>query len=306
MNPDLSPEPRRRLATALVAAACAVVALSLPSAGTAGSIRLDVGPLRVVAGLVSGTICGFPPGVTAQIDGRLFVADASGYVTVTDAPVGANGVLAIDFADAGGLLHTATVPLTSATTGLPLSASQILGPLPTVTPAVSVDATSAPGSSTGGASTGTSAANGALGTTGSTGSTGGSAPATPARPSMVEAANITLPNHLVVSRAWFTPSTIRSHARFTARIEVRDANGSLVRGAIVYVRPVPERRLVATTEQQTGADGTVTFTLRPTNLLTLKRGGRLTLFVRARKPGDSVTSGVNGRRLISVRLSKPR
>ena len=55
-------------------------------------------------------------------------------------------------------------------------------------------------------------------------------------------------------------------------------------------------------ETPTGGDGwaTITFHVLPT--FQLRRGNLVVIFVRGRKPGDSVLAGVSTRRLVSVRV----
>ena len=99
---------------------------------------------------------------------------------------------------------------------------------------------------------------------------------------------------------------MRSRARqISAVVLIKDSRGYLIRGALVYLRGVPERRLNAPAEKVTDKRGLVTMRLQPTKLLPLRAGGRLTIFVRARKPGEPVLAGASTRRLVSLRLGAP-
>jgi antitoxin (DNA-binding transcriptional repressor) of toxin-antitoxin stability system len=93
----------------------------------------------------------------------------------------------------------------------------------------------------------------------------------------------------------------------TARVEVTDNRGFLVRNAIVWLRGIPVRRILPVTERRTDANGIATFRLRPTRRLELRNGGRLVIFVRARKQGDRIVGGVTGQRMVSsLKLDPPR
>jgi hypothetical protein len=110
----------------------------------------------------------------------------------------------------------------------------------------------------------------------------------------------------VISRAAFRPSPVRSRQPFTARFRISDTRGFVVRDVLVFALGVPFSRIQAVPEQATGTDGWVTLTLRPTARLPLRNGFFLTIFVRARKAGDSLLAGVSTRRLVAVRLGAPR
>jgi hypothetical protein len=116
---------------------------------------------------------------------------------------------------------------------------------------------------------------------------------------------VSLPNRLVISRVSFQPNPVRSRGPISATIVVTDTSGRPVSGAVVFLRGVPERRIAPEPEVKTDERGVASFTLEPTRLLPLQAGARLTMFVRARKPGDSLIAGVSTRRLVSLRLSSP-
>jgi hypothetical protein len=133
----------------------------------------------------------------------------------------------------------------------------------------------------------TSGATGLVG--GAGGSTGGSA---------VAVSTITLPNQLLVSDVKFAPVVLHSRAPFQARIRVTDKAGRPVTGALVYVLGLPYAWLRSAPEVATGSDGTATLTLSPTAMLPGRAS--IVLFVRVRKPGESLLSGVGNRRLVQV------
>ena len=117
--------------------------------------------------------------------------------------------------------------------------------------------------------------------------------------------SVSAPQRLVVSEVTFTPSPIRSRDPFQARFRVSDTRGFVVRGALVYMIGIPYNRIALVPEQETGTDGYVTFTVQPTAQLPLVRGGALVVFVRARKAGDNLLTGVSTRRLVQASVSTP-
>ena len=112
--------------------------------------------------------------------------------------------------------------------------------------------------------------------------------------------DVSLPNRLVIDRLQFIPLVIRSRAPFTARFHVSDSQGHPVQGALVFVVGIPFGNTTTPPEQLTGADGWVTFTIRPTFRLPLVPHGNQPFFVRARKPGERLIAGVSTRRLVNL------
>lgn len=133
---------------------------------------------------------------------------------------------------------------------------------------------------------------------------GGAAPAPAPRPGgggVIAVSRVALPNRLVISRVQFTPRVIRSRTQpLVARFLVVDSRGRPVVGALVYAVGVPANRVVRPPETRTDGGGWATVSFRPARGLPFRRGARLTIFVRARKPGDSVLAGVSTRRLVSI------
>src|SRR5581483_3842092 len=115
--------------------------------------------------------------------------------------------------------------------------------------------------------------------------------------------SVSLPQRLIVDQIVSTPSVITSRTEpLQVRFRVVDTRGYVVRDALVYAVGVPFDRLSNAPEVTTGTDGwaTVTFQVLPT--FQLRPGNLVVIFVRARKPGDSVLAGVSTRRLVSVRV----
>lgn len=82
-------------------------------------------------------------------------------------------------------------------------------------------------------------------------------------------------------------------------MHVSDSRGLVVRGALVFARATP---LVTSTppEQVTNQAGYATLTFVPKRTFPLKRGFHVQFFLRTRKEGDSLLSGVSSRRLAQV------
>ena len=115
----------------------------------------------------------------------------------------------------------------------------------------------------------------------------------------VSVSAVSLPNRLVISRAAFLPSRLKSRNTFVAQFRVTDSSGHPVVGALVYAIALPYGWISSAPEVQSGADGWASIQMRPTANLPLKRGA-VVMFVRARKPGDSLLAGVSTRRLVQV------
>lgn len=108
------------------------------------------------------------------------------------------------------------------------------------------------------------------------------------------------PDRLIVDTVQFTPNPVRSRAQLiTVRVRVLDTRGFAVQDALVFVRSTP---VVTSTppEGRTGADGWVTFQVRPEVDFPLRSGYSVQFFVRARKQGDNPLAGISGRRLVQV------
>jgi hypothetical protein len=119
---------------------------------------------------------------------------------------------------------------------------------------------------------------------------------------------VSLPNRLVISQIQFSPRVINNRNQpLVARFKISDMQGNrAVSGALVYAIGVPENRISNEGERQTDSSGWATFTYRVLPGLPMKAGARMTFFVRARKPGDSILAGVSSRRLVSVGVSPRR
>ncbi len=115
----------------------------------------------------------------------------------------------------------------------------------------------------------------------------------------IPVSQVSLPQRLVISGVRFVPARLTSRSAFLARFRVTDTRGNLVSGALVYALGLPYGWVRAAPEVVTASDGWATIQLFPTISMPLHRAA-LVLFVRARKPGESVLAGVSTRRLVQV------
>ena len=116
-------------------------------------------------------------------------------------------------------------------------------------------------------------------------------------------AKVSLPQLLLVDQITYRPSVITSRSQpLVARFHVVSTKGYCVSGAVVLGLGVPFDRLSKEPEVTTDATGwaQITYQILPT--FQLRHGNLVVIFVRARKPGDSILSGVSTRRLVSVRV----
>jgi hypothetical protein len=109
------------------------------------------------------------------------------------------------------------------------------------------------------------------------------------------------PQRLVISNVKFTPTRIVGRQAFVGRFRVTDTRHYVVRGALVYAIGLPYGWVRTAPEVVTGTDGWAQITFLPTRSMPLRRAA-LVMFLRARKPGDSLLSGVSSRRLVQIRI----
>lgn len=110
--------------------------------------------------------------------------------------------------------------------------------------------------------------------------------------------NVSLPDRLIIDKVSFSPNPVQSrNTTIQARFHVSDVKGLSVQGALVFALGLPYGWTYNSPEQTTDASGWATIALRPTRNMPLKRAD-LVMFVRARKPGDSLLAGVSTRRLV--------
>jgi hypothetical protein len=110
-----------------------------------------------------------------------------------------------------------------------------------------------------------------------------------------------LPARLMIDGQQASPSTItRSASDLTLRFHVSACGGRSVQGALVYATAVPFQQFSVPPEATTGSDGWATLTLhQASHFPASARQQLLAVFVRARKPGENVLSGISNRLLVS-------
>lgn len=114
--------------------------------------------------------------------------------------------------------------------------------------------------------------------------------------------SVTPPDRLVIDRVAFQPNPLRSRRSvLTGRFRVSNqANGYRVRDALVYGIALPYGQFRPAAEVTTGTDGFATIRFIPTANLHTGRNSTIQFFLRARKPGDPLLSGVSIRRLVQA------
>ena len=114
---------------------------------------------------------------------------------------------------------------------------------------------------------------------------------------------VSAPARLVIDKFSVDPSVIhRGTSSITARFHVADTCGQSVSGALVYAAAVPFNQF-SVQEQPTDNNGVATLQLsRQAGFPAARRQQLLAIFVRARKPGESLLTGISNRRLVSVRV----
>jgi hypothetical protein len=113
------------------------------------------------------------------------------------------------------------------------------------------------------------------------------------------------PARLLVDQAQVSPSTVTfGTTTVTARFHVV-ACGASVQGALVYVTAVPYNQFSIPNEQPTGADGWATLQMNKLGGFPAAQNQQLlVMFVRARKSGEPLLSGISTRRLVSFRVTR--
>ncbi|HET8605409.1 MAG TPA: hypothetical protein VFL66_00110 [Gaiellaceae bacterium] len=119
----------------------------------------------------------------------------------------------------------------------------------------------------------------------------------------VAVTDVNPPDRLVVDQVKFSPNPVPSRTTITARFHVKDVTaGKNVSGALVYAIGLPYSRVSSAPEVKTGTDGWATMTFQPAKFF--PRHGYVTFFVRARKAGDDLLSGISTRRLVQITVNR--
>jgi hypothetical protein len=110
---------------------------------------------------------------------------------------------------------------------------------------------------------------------------------------------------LVVDSVVFNPNPVTSrNVPIHVTIRVKDTNGKLVKGALVFIRSTPVVASIPT-DAPTGSDGTISYNLQPRSDFPIKNGYSVQFFVKAYRQGDPTLAGISGTRLVQVATHKP-
>jgi hypothetical protein len=110
---------------------------------------------------------------------------------------------------------------------------------------------------------------------------------------------------LVVDKVVFNPNPVTSrNVPIQVTITVKDTNGKLVKGALVFFRSTP---IVTSTptDAPTGSNGTVSYSVQPRSDFPIKNGFSVQFFVKAYRSGDPTLAGISGTRLVQVATHTP-
>jgi hypothetical protein len=117
-----------------------------------------------------------------------------------------------------------------------------------------------------------------------------------------QVAGITPPARLLVDSLQSDPRVVsRSTSTLVVRFHVTSTCGGSVQGALVYATAIPYNQFSIPPEAATGSDGWATLVFRRLSGFPVSsRQQLIAMFVRARKPGEPVLSGISTRRLFSI------
>ena len=133
-------------------------------------------------------------------------------------------------------------------------------------------------------------------------SRGGGCPAG-GNPDQVSA--ITSPANLLIDGQTSNPAVVPSGVQtLVVRYHVTSTCGGPVQGALVYATATPFNQFSIPPETPTGADGWAELRFqRLSGYPVSPKQQLIAMFVRARKPGESVLAGISARRLFSIRVN---
>ena len=123
-----------------------------------------------------------------------------------------------------------------------------------------------------------------------------------------DAAKISPPARLLVDALTTSPRIVTAGTRtLVVRFHVTSTCGGPVRGALVYATATPYNQFTIPREAVTGNDGWAELRFQRLSGFPVSRHQQLiAMFVRARKPGDSLLGGISTRRLVSIRVELGR
>ena len=121
-----------------------------------------------------------------------------------------------------------------------------------------------------------------------------------------QVASITAPAELLVDSLQSDPRVVGfSTQTLVVRFHVTSSCGGPVQGALVYATATPFNQFSIPPEAATGADGWAELRFqRLSGFPVSRKQGLIAIFVRARKPGESLLGGISTRRLVSLRVNR--
>ncbi len=119
---------------------------------------------------------------------------------------------------------------------------------------------------------------------------------------------ISPPARLLVDQFQAEPAVVTSGTgTLIVRFHVTSTCGGPVQGALVYATATPYNQFSIPSEQPSGSDGWAVLSMpRLSGFPVSPRQQLIAMFVRARKPGENLLSGISTRRLVSVRVDLSR
>jgi hypothetical protein len=129
----------------------------------------------------------------------------------------------------------------------------------------------------------------------------------PAKVRVAQVTSVTSPARLVIDRQTSSPTAIpaASGQDVVVRYRVSDTCGQPVQGALVYATAVPFGQLATPPESATGPTGFVSLTFQTRSGFPLSHNQRsVAIFVRARKPGEDLLTGISARRLFAIPIAR--
>jgi len=121
----------------------------------------------------------------------------------------------------------------------------------------------------------------------------------------LQVGDVGAPARLMIGQQTIAPGVVTPSATtIQVRVRVTACNGRPVQGAAVYGAAVPFNQYSVPPEATTGADGFATLTMsQQSGFPAARHQELLVVYLRARKPGDSIFGGITGDRLVSFRVS---
>ena len=114
------------------------------------------------------------------------------------------------------------------------------------------------------------------------------------------------PTGMLVDSLQSNPRVVGFSTRtLVVRFHVTSTCGGPVQGALVYATATPYNQFAIPAEATTGSDGWAELRFqRLSGFPVSSKQQLIAMFVRARKPGESLLGGISTRRLVSIRVNR--